>query len=115
MHGDPAVWNLKPDQSLEVSSTTFTALVSRLGCNGGVTGQVLAPEIRMSGSEVVVTFSVAPKQPGPATCPGNDEVSYQVDLGEPLQGRAIVDGQCLPGREAATTVFCASGPTRFRP
>jgi hypothetical protein len=69
----------------------------------------------MSESEVVVTFSVVPKQPGPAGCPGNDEISYEVDLGEPLQGRAIVDGQCLRGREAATTAFCASGSTRFRP
>jgi hypothetical protein len=115
VRGDAAVWDLKPDQSLERSSTTFTALVSRLGCNSGVTGQVLAPEIRMSESDVVVIFTVAPKQPGPAACPGNDEVSYEVDLGEPLQGRVIVDGQCLPGREAATTAFCASGPTRFRP
>lgn len=69
----------------------------------------------MSESEVVVTFSVAPKQPGAAACPGNDQVSYEVDLGEPLRDRALVDGQCLPGAEAATTSFCATGPTRFRP
>jgi hypothetical protein len=113
--GDAAVWGIGPDQSLLRSSTKFTALVSRLGCNNGVTGQVLAPEIHMSESEVVVTFSVAPKQPGAATCPGNDQVSYQVDLGEPLQDRALVDGRCLPGGEAATTSFCLTGPTRFRP
>jgi hypothetical protein len=113
--GDPAVWFLGLDQELQESTTTFTALVSRLGCNDGVTGQVLEPEIRMSESEVVVTFSVAPKQPGPATCPDNDEVSYEVDLGEPLGARALVDGQCLPGGEAATTSFCRPGATRFRP
>ncbi|MEV6813048.1 hypothetical protein [Micromonospora sp. NPDC051296] len=114
-HGDAAVWFLGPGQSLQESSTTFTALVSRLACNSGVTGQVLAPEIRMSDSEVVVTFLVAPKQPGPATCPTNDQVSYEVDLGEPLRGRTLVDGQCLSGREAATTSFCTPASARFRP
>jgi hypothetical protein len=113
--GDAAVWFLKPDQSLQRSSTKFTALVSRLGCNGGVTGQVLAPEIHMTESEVVVTFVVAAKQPSSAACPTNDQISYEVDLGEALQGRALVDGQCLPGREGATTSFCTPDFTRFRP
>ena len=113
--GDAAVWFLKPDQRLQGSSTKFTALVSRLGCSGGVTGQVLAPEIRRTGSEVVVTFTVAPKQSRAATCPGNDQVSFEVDLGEPLQGLALVDGQCLPGGEARTTSFCAPDATRYRP
>ena len=113
--GDAAVWSLGPDQSLQRSSTKFTALVSRLGCNNGVTGQVVAPETHMSEHEVAVTFSVAPKQPGAAACPGNDQVSYEVDLGEPLRDRALVDGQCLPGGEAVSTSFCATGPTRFRP
>jgi hypothetical protein len=69
----------------------------------------------MSESEVVVTFSVAPKQPGPAECQDNDQVPYEVDLGEPLRARALVDGQCLPGGEAATTSMCARGATRFSP
>jgi hypothetical protein len=113
--GDPATWMLRPGQLPQQSSTGFTALVTRLGCNGGVTGQVLAPEIQLSTSEVVVTFEVAPKQTGSATCPGNDEVAYEVDLGEQLRGRALVDGQCLPGADARRTAFCSAGPTRFRP
>ena len=111
VQGDPAVWILAPDQSLQRSSTKFTALVERLGCNNWVTGQVLAPAIQMGESEIVVTFSVAPKQPGPAQCPSNDQVSYQVDLGEPLQGRVLVDGQCLAGRKAAGTAACAKSAT----
>jgi hypothetical protein len=113
--GDAATWQLGPEQSLQSTSTGFTALVSRLGCNGGVTGQVLAPEIHPSQSEIVVTFRVAPKEPGAAPCPSNNQVPYEVDLGEPLRGRAVVDGQCLPGGEAADTADCADGPTRFRP
>jgi hypothetical protein len=112
--GDAAVWFLKQDQKLQRSSTKFTALVSRLGCNNGVTGQVLAPEIHASGSEVVVTFFVGAKLPGVATCRGNNQVSFEVDLVEPLQDRALVDGHCL-GREASTTAFCVPDATRFRP
>jgi hypothetical protein len=113
--GDAAVWFVKPGQTLQASSTRFTALVSRLGCNSGVTGHVLAPEIHLTRSEVVVTFAVAPKQSDAGTCPSNDEVAYEVVLGEPLQGRALVDGQCRPGGEAATTSFCDPESTRFKP
>ncbi|GAA3744561.1 hypothetical protein GCM10022225_30280 [Plantactinospora mayteni] len=112
--GDPAVWVLGPRQSLHRSSTTFTALVWRLGCNNGTTGQVLPPRVQLGESEIVVTFAVAPKQQDPAPCPGNDQVSFEVDLGEPLQGRTLVDGQCVGGR-AASNGFCADGATRFTP
>jgi len=114
VRGADAVWYLKPGQSLQGSSTTFTALVSRLGCNSGVTGQVLPPAIRLTEAEVVVTFSVAPTR-SQGRCPTNELVSYEVDLGEPLQDRAIVDGQCLPGREAAATAFCIPDSTRYQP
>ncbi|WP_155370967.1 hypothetical protein [Catellatospora vulcania] len=113
--GDAAVWDLAPGQTLTASSTRFTALVSRLGCNDGVTGQVLTPQLRLSESEIVVTFSVAPKQTGAASCPGNNQVPYEVDLGTPLRNRVLSDGRCLPGEAAATTAFCIDGATRFRP
>ena len=109
-------WHLAPQQSLQDSSTTFVALVSRVACNNGVTGEVLAPDVRMTGTEVIVTFTVAAKPNEPAPCQGNDEVPYQVDLGEPLGGRALVDGVCRIGdRILAKAVFCASGATRFTP
>ena len=106
---------LKPGQTLQGSSTRFTALVSRLDCNSGVTGQVLAPHIRLSESAIVVTFTVAPKQSGDATCPGNAQVATEADLGEPLRGRALKDGQCLPGGQAGGTAFCIPDATRFKP
>ena len=113
--GDAAVWVLGPDPRLAPSAATFTALVSRLGCNDGVTGEVLPPEIQRSGTEVVVTFRVRPKQDGAASCPSNNDVAFDVDLGEPLGDRALVDGACLPGGAAVTTASCVDGPTRFRP
>lgn len=113
--GDVAVWDLGPGQRLGPSSTTFIALVSRFGCNSGVTGEVLAPEVRLEEAEVVVKFRVMPETRGPADCPSNNQVSYEVDLGEPLGDRALVDGECLPGGAAVNTNDCVTGATRFRP
>ena len=108
--GDAATWQLKPGHSLQGPSTTFTALVTRARCNGGVTGQILPPEVSATESEVVVTFFVAAQQKTLAECPGNDQVPYEVVLDEPLQGRALMDGECLGGK-AATLDGC----TRFKP
>ena len=92
--GDAAVWDLAPQQELGKSSTKFTALVSRLGCNDGVTGDVVAPDIRVTATEVTVTFRVLPKQIGAADCQGNNKVQFEVDFGEPLAGKSLVDGEC---------------------
>jgi hypothetical protein len=74
-----------------------------------------ASKVQVVGVTGVVTFSVAPRQPGAAPCPGNDQVSYEVDLGEALRSRALVDGQCLPSGQASNTSFCFPDSTRFRP
>jgi hypothetical protein len=79
------------------------------------TSSGLTPAIRWTESEVVVTFSVATRPPRAATCQGNEQVPYEVDLGERLEHRALVDGHCLPGREAATTSFCMTDSVRFKP
>jgi hypothetical protein len=113
--GDAAVWVPAPGSAIDSSSTTFRALVSRLGCNNGITGTVQTPEIVSTESEVVVTFTVAAKGPGAANCLGNQQVAYEVDLGEPLLERPIIDGQCLPGGEAVTTSFCVPDSTRYEP
>jgi hypothetical protein len=110
--GDPAIWRLGEDQQLQKSSTSFTVQVA---CNSGITGDVLPPDVRKSSSEIVLTFSVAPQQPDPAPCPGNKEVPYTIELGEQLRGRALVDGQCLPGGEAVGTIFCEPDSIRFKP
>ncbi|MCY7401399.1 MAG: hypothetical protein LH477_10640 [Nocardioides sp.] len=74
-----------------------------------------APDINMGDSEVVVTFTVAPKELNAANCLGNEEVAYEVDLGEPLLDRKLIDGQCLPGVEAVTTSRCVPESARYAP
>jgi hypothetical protein len=111
--GDPATWYLAKKETLNGSSTSFTAVVSRFGCNDGSTGDVLPPEIEMTESEVVVTFMVSPKQTGAATCPGNSYVRFRVHLPEPLGDRSLVDGECRGEHGASTTAVCWRDETRF--
>ncbi|MEV4704635.1 hypothetical protein [Actinoplanes sp. NPDC049316] len=112
--GDPAAWYVAPEQNLQESSTAFTALVTRVACNNGVTGEVLPPEVRLTPTEVIVTFQVAAaKDQEFAPCQGNDKVPYDVELGEPVNGRSLVDGLCLSAdRAVARSIFCAPDATR---
>jgi len=114
--GDAATWSTDPSALPSPTASTFTALVTRLGCSGGVTGRVLRPGIELTATEAVVTFTVE-AQTGASPCPGNDAVPYEVDLGQPLGDRALVDGGCAPGGPAATTGSCLGedGDVRWRP
>jgi hypothetical protein len=113
--GDAATWSVDPDAPPSPAASTFTADVTRLGCHGGETGEVLHPGVVVTDDEVVVTFTVA-ADAGTFTCPGNDQVPYEVDLGQPLGDRRLVDGSCSPGAEAATTSSCSEdGGVRWRP
>lgn len=103
----PGVWELGREKRPVNASTSFTALVSRLGCNNGVTGDVVEPVVEITKSQIIVTFQVTPREPEAANCPGNDLVPYKVELGEPIAGRQLMDGRCLPGGAAETTSLCA--------
>lgn len=106
-----AVWDVEPKQALDQGSMRFTALVTRLGCNGGVTGTVNSPDVQITADRIVITFAVSPGPPKAATCPGNRAVPTVVELPEPLGARALVDGACET-TEAATTSFCIDGGVR---
>jgi hypothetical protein len=101
--GDRATWALEPSETLATTMTSFTALVTRVGCNGGETGLVYEPGIAFTPDEVVVTFTV---EPGPlaATCPSNLPVPYDVELGQELGNRRLVDGACRPGDKGAEPI-----------
>ena len=70
-----ANWRLVEGQRVEDSATSFTALVSRAGCNGGETGTVNPPDVRVTETSIIVTFTVSPGDPrraparGTTTCP----------------------------------------------
>ena len=109
--GDAATWTVT-DGAVTSETQQFEALVTRLGCAGGLTGEVLEPDISVGSDEVTIEFAVESIS-GDQTCPGNDQVAVNVDLGEPIGERKLVDGQC--SSEAATTAFCSDGGIRWSP
>jgi hypothetical protein len=112
--GDPAVWEIDSGDPPTSTATSFTALVTRLGCSGGRTGEVLEPRVEIGPDTIVVTFTVEALD-GPHRCPGNDSVPYRVELGEAIGERRLVDSSCQPGGPAETTSLCTDGATRWRP
>lgn len=111
-----ATWALPADETLTAASRTFTVLVTRTGCNNGVSGTPRPPDVELSDDEVVLTFTVSPGEPrGGADCPGNDGVPYEVRLPEALRDRALIDGACRDGAEAAGTTACRPSGQRFSP
>ncbi|MGG5259828.1 hypothetical protein [Phycicoccus avicenniae] len=110
-----ASWSLAPGQEVTAASTELQVLVTRVGCNSGVTGTAEEPTVDVGADRVVVTFVVTPEEPGSADCQGNPEVPFTLLLPEPLGARALVDGQCLGDGEAAGTSFCADGGLRYEP
>lgn len=112
--GDDAVWGIDRDEPPSSAASTFTALVRRLGCNGGATGRVLRPGVVLSDTEVVITFTVE-ADPDGGECPTNSPVPYEVDLGQALGDRILIDGSCQPGGPAEGTSSCENGAVRSSP
>ena len=110
--GAPATWRVDPADPPAPERSTFSALVTRLGCAGGETGEVLPPEIETSTTEIRVRFTVEPID-GRHTCPGNNDVSYVVDLGAPLGDRTLVDSACTGSGSGPDSAPCADGATRW--
>lgn len=112
--GDAAVWEIDETAPPTAESTAFTALVTRLGCASGETGNVQEPQIALEPDRVVVTFSVESLSGGDESCPGNKFVPYEVEVDEPIGDRTLIDGACL-AEEAESTSFCSGGSERWSP
>jgi hypothetical protein len=115
--GDTAAasWEIAPGEVVGPTSKQLQVLVTRVGCNSGVTGNVEEPEIEVDSDRVIVTFVVTPGEPGSAECQGNPDVPFRLTLPEPLGSRALADGQCLTNEDVARTAFCAEGGLRYEP
>lgn len=109
-----AVWAIDVASPPTSTSTSFTAMVTRLSCNGGETGDVADVLVAEEDDRIVVSVTVEPLPPAVSTCQGNLPVPVQVQLATPIGGRELVDGTCLSG-EATATSFCTEGPVRWAP
>jgi len=112
--GATATWTVADDVPPTEDAESFTAMVERLGCSGGETGEVLEPNVVTDKEQIVVTMSVEPLPSGDYTCPGNKAEPYVVELDGAIGERQLVDGACLT-EEAASTSKCSDGAVRWRP
>lgn len=103
--GETAVWEVDPARPPRADALVIAAMVSRLACASGETGEVYAPSVVEKDDEVVVTFTVAPLREGVALCPANKPVPYSVTLDRPLGDRVLLDGAC-ERKDAKTTSWC---------
>lgn len=107
-----ATWQLaSPEVSAE--SQELEIAVTRLGCAGGKTGSVLAPQVKYEADRILIRTDV-PALDGVHSCQGNDSVTLAISLDEPVGGRQLVDAACLE-TEAADTVFCSHNGVRWPP
>ena len=109
-----ATWDLTQETTTDSATTAFTVAVTRLGCNSGQTGTTNDPDIEMTDTQVVITFTVSPGEPSSADCQGNNAVSYDVELPEALGERELVDGGCA-STEATSTAPCQPSDVRYTP
>ncbi|GAA1163049.1 hypothetical protein [Nesterenkonia sandarakina] len=77
--------------------------IQRLGCASGETGEIVDVEVDTGEDQIVIEAAVEPLE-GPADCPGNEVVPTDIDLGEPIGDRDLVDGVCEHERAAETTM-----------
>ena len=109
------MWSASLETAPSATERSFIAQVTRLGCNDGITGQVNTPDVQLSQTRIVITFTVERATDGAHTCPGNAEVRYTVNVGEPIGNRQLIDGACVSEGEAKTTSFCTDDGVRWNP
>lgn len=98
----PASWWLDPKALAPTpDATSIAALVLEESCASGKTavGRVEPPTIEVTGTSVIVTFSVR-QQPGGQDCQGNPPTPFVFELPEPLGNRTLYDGGDEPPRKA---------------
>jgi len=84
-------------------ATVLRGLIREQDCASGSIpeGRVLEPAIEYRADAIVITFSVE-LLPGDRTCPSNPSFPVAIHLGEPIGGRALLDGSEDPPRDATT-------------
>lgn len=100
-----ATWQVTDGSAVNGDDTKLAIGVTRLGCANGETGEISDVDVQLGDDQVAVRARVEPPPGSAYNCLGNDMVEVQVDLGEPIGDRMLVDGACEHPR-AATTSAC---------
>lgn len=96
----PAVWWPDPDRPYDSQSRVLHVLATDPSCaSGQPTGDRLQPPtVRATGQAVVISFAAKPVI-GSQLCPGHPPTAYQIDLGQPIGDRQLLDGGVWPPAE----------------
>ncbi|NLG22665.1 MAG: hypothetical protein GX555_14685 [Actinomycetales bacterium] len=103
--GEAATWQLQQPEFVNPHAQGLMVEVTRLGCSGGETGEVLEPQVAYDNDRIIIRTDVAPLTGDTYTCQGNDAVPVEIQLEQSIGGRDLVDAACLEG-EAVTTADC---------
>ena len=98
----PASWWLNPRANAPTAaSTTISALVLERACASGhgPEGRLEPPEIELTDTTIVITFSVRHRNGG-QDCPGHPPGPFTITLPEALGDRGLFDGSEDPPRDA---------------
>lgn len=107
-------WELLHPDQVTPESTSLEVGVQRVGCAGGVTGEVLEPQVNVEAAKIVIQTDVAALPDGAYTCPSNDTVAITIKLPEPVGSRELVDAVCLD-TERQGHAYCTDGGIRWAP
>lgn len=110
--GDTATWELLEPAAVNPTSQWLQVGVTRLGCSGGETGEVLEPQVSYEDERIVIRTDVEKLPDGNYHCQGNDVVPVEVHLDQAIGGRDLVDAACLEG-DAVGTAGCAESAVRW--
>lgn len=101
----PAEWVVNPKHPApEATSRTVHVLVTERSCASAASsvGRVVGPAIRFEDDRVLVAFGVIPQVGDAFTCPSNPPTPLEIDLGQPLGNRVLVDASTIPYVEVGT-------------
>jgi hypothetical protein len=106
-----ATWTLEAGADAPAAeATSVTALVTESVCTGGqpMGARLLPPAITYGEDSVLIVFAARPlvfDEGVLVTCPGNPASRVEVQLGEPLGERQLLDGGVFPPAEPVPPQF----------
>lgn len=97
VRGDPATWTLADPPAVSEASTELKLSVTRVGCANGKTGELMAPQAWADETTIYVRVDAVPitDPAGSVECPSNAPTLTDLDLGEKLGPRRLVDAACF--------------------
>lgn len=104
-YGKIAVWDIPQEADITAETQSFDIHATRVDCASGETGEIVDVDIESAENEIIIQAYAEPFEEEEADCPANESVIVEVDLGEPIGDRNILDGACEYD-DAARTTHC---------